>query len=466
MERAPFVSVLRRFSLHALASGVAAFALLWPMRSWLPKSGALLAAGLFCVLAELPVPRVRGTVLRGGMAFFAVLLLAVVHALLAAVAILLGAPFDRIAPGGLVAFLMLLSGHVVERGLASRQVAAEMLVVVLAVVAAVGAEELRHVGETARSRSTVSEGEGDGEALLAAADGGALPAMDAFAEAPPYGEPNANLPPAFSGGSGDGEASPSGVGGCPDELSEDNTALAWLRLSERRGEGSLLLDPESNRPAPVVPRRMFCSCTPHRERSNLFLAFCGRTEELCRAEAEGRAEPSACRSVPVGVARRVECSLQGRGVSVRGDDTSVSVGLGSLLAANKLIPAWATLDARLLAQGRVVPLRVQRLRWSRGTTAPVEWRASNLSNAGRIVGVLGRSLTRAGVRCSRGTCESGQGSLEVNWCEATNKVHAPEREPPEPAKAARSTPSSPAKSTRSEPGRAAQPSKSPASGRR
>jgi hypothetical protein len=99
-------------------------------------------------------------------------------------------------------------------------------------------------------------------------------------------------------------------------------------------------------------------------------------------------------------------------------------------AASKLVPQWTTLDARALARGKLVPLRVQRLRWSRATTAPVDWRATNFPAARRTLGALGRALARTGLRCTGEACEAGEGAVDLDWCEGTNAVRAPGKAPP------------------------------------
>jgi hypothetical protein len=109
----------------------------------------------------------------------------------------------------------------------------------------------------------------------------------------------------------------------------------------------------------------------------------------------------------------------------------VSVTVRSVVAAGKLVPQWATLDAQALARGRLLPLGVQRLRWARGSTAPADWRATNLPGAPRAVAALGRALSRAGMRCREGTCEAGEGTVAIDWCAGTNEVRpprAPERD--------------------------------------
>jgi len=438
LDRPKSLSVLRAFALPAAASAMATGAILWPSRAWVGKSIALFVAGALMVLTEVPPSHVRGTVLRGPSLAIGAGASTLVVLILAAGAVALGAPSVRLLPAALVVIALQIVGRIGEGGLIIRRAAVEAALALAVVVVAVGAEELR------RFEIRIAPGtEADGpvaalEEPAAPSDGGAGPPPE------PYAAPDPNLPPVFGGARpGEGPAAPSS-GSCPEELSEDNTALLWMRLQDRRDEGVALLDEERHAPAAVVPRRLHCACAPQRERPDVMLAYCGRTRELCQAEAGARADAGSCSVVAVSVTRRVDCALTLRGLTARADESSLGVTVRSVAAASKLVPQWATLDARALARGKLVPLKVQRLRWARGSTAPVEWRATNLPGAPRALAALGRALGRTGLRCQGGSCEGGEGALAVDWCAGTNEAQAPSKAAP-PGPPAKSPPRAPGK---------------------
>lgn len=422
LDRPKPLSIVRAFALPAAASAIAAGAILWPSRAWIGKTVALLVAGLLMVLTEVPRSHARGAVLRGpSLAIGVAAAIAVVLAL-AATAVALGAPSVRLLPAAVVVIALQIVGRLDEGGLVVRRVAVEAALALGVVVVAVGAEELRRFEIRIAPPAETAEAPPETAEPAVIADGGG--AVEA-----PYATPDPNLPAVFGGGTPGGAPAAPPSGSCPEELSEDNTALLWMRLYERRDEGAALLGEQDHRPAQVVPRRLHCACAAQRDRENVFLAYCGRTRELCQAEAGARAEAGSCSVVAVSVARRVDCALTARGVTARADETSLGVTIRSVAAASKLVPQWATLDARALARGKLLPIRVQRLRWARGSTAPVEWRATNLPGAPRALAALGRSLTRTGLRCQGTSCEGGDGAVAIDWCEGTNEAQAPAKAP-------------------------------------
>jgi hypothetical protein len=429
LDRPKTLSVVRAFALPAAAAAIAAGAILWPSRAWVGKSAALLAAGILMALTEIPRSPLRGTTLRGQSLAIGVVSAFLVVLVLATGAVALGAPSVRLLPAAVVIVALQIAGRLGDGGLVVRRVTVEAALALVVVVVAVGAEELRRFEiRIAPSGPTTDPAEVDAGEPAVIVDGGGASEV-------PYATPDPDLPAVFGGqGAGERPAAPAS-GSCPEELGEDNTALLWMRLQDRRDEGVALLGDEDRRPAAVVPRRLHCACAPQRERPNVMLAYCGRTRELCQAEAGARADAGSCSVVAVSVARRVDCSLTIRGITARADETSIGVTLRQVNAASKLVPQWATLDARALSRGKLLPLKVQRLRWARGSTAPAEWRATNLPGATRALAALGRALGRTGLRCQGGSCEGGDGTLTVDWCAGTNEAAAPAPGKAPPAKA-------------------------------
>jgi hypothetical protein len=422
IDRPKTLSIVRAFALPAAAAAIAAGAILWQSRAWVGKSFALLLAGALMVLTEVPRSQVRGAILRGPSLAVGALAATGIVLALAAGAMALGAPSVRLLPAAVVVIALQIVGRLDDGGLVVRRITVEAALALGVVVVAVGAEELRRFEiRIAPSVETEDTPLDRGEPVVVADGGGAVEE--------PYAAPDPNLPTVFGGAApGEGPAAPSS-GSCPEELGEENTALLWMRLYERRDEGAALLTEEGHEPAAVVPRRLHCACAPQRERSNVLLAYCGRTRELCQSEAGARADAGSCSVVAVSVARRVDCALTVRGITARADETSLGVTIRSVAAASKLVPQWATLDARALARGKLVPIRVQRLRWARGSTAPVEWRATNLPGAPRALAALGRALSRTGLSCQGGSCEGGGGAVAIDWCEGTNDAQAPSKVP-------------------------------------
>lgn len=420
LDRPKTLSVVRAFALPAAAAAIATGAILWPSRAWIGKSAALLVAGVLIVLSEVPRSPLRGATLRGQSLAIGVVSAFLVVLVLATAAVALGAPSVRLLPAAVVIVALQVAGRLGDGGLVVRRVAVEAALALVVVVVAVGAEELRRFEiriAPPSGREEPAEVDAGEPAVAVSADGGG-------GNEAPYAAPDPDLPAVFGGqAAGERPAAPAS-GSCPEELGEDNTALLWMRLQDRRDEGIALLGEEDRRPASVVPRRLHCACAPQRERPNVVLAYCGRTRELCQAEAGARADAGSCSVVAVSIARRVDCSLTIRGITARADETSIGVTLRQVNAASKLVPQWATLDARALSRGKILPLKVQRLRWARGSTAPAEWRATNLPGATRALAALGRALGRTGLRCQGGTCEGGDGTLTVDWCAGTNEAAA------------------------------------------
>ncbi|MBI2892610.1 MAG: hypothetical protein HYY06_03600 [Deltaproteobacteria bacterium] len=411
LDRPRATAVLRRFALPSAASCLAAGAILWPGAAWFWRTGALLAAGALMVLTELPSPALGGATLRGRAATMAVAFIVIATVSAATAGVLVGGPARLLVPAALVILALHLVGHAAEGGMVARRPSVEAAIALAAALVAVGAEQARRLDDTLLAHQPSIEVEAPvPEPAVQAPDGGA-PA--------PYSTPDPDLPPAFGG---DGGAASRQAGSCPEELTEESSALVWMRLWERRDEGAKLLDEEGRQPAAVVPRRLHCACAPHRDRPELTLAYCGRTRELCQAEAGTRAGVGSCGVVAVSIVRRLDCRLDARGISVRADEASLGVSIRSIAAASKLVPQWATLDARELSRGRLVPIRVQRLRWSRGSTAPTEWRATNFPGAGRAASALGRTLARAGLRCRGQSCEGGDGRVTIDWCAGKNQI--------------------------------------------